>query len=176
MILLGPAGERLIAIGKLVGVHGLRGEGRLRLFNPRSSALEDVVEIFLARDAEPARLVRLERARPHGGVWLVVLEGITNPEAARELSGSQVAVRESDLPGLGSGEFYCYQLVGLEVVDDTGGPVGRVSEVLSTAANDILVVDFHGQERLIPMIDRVVAEIDLDRRRVVVRRIEGLID
>jgi len=58
--------ERLIAIGKLVGVHGLRGEGRLRLFNPRSSALEDVVDLLLNHSEigeGPLRLVRLRSDR-----------------------------------------------------------------------------------------------------------------
>ncbi len=176
MMLLGPAGERLIAVGKLAGAHGIRGEARLRLFNPQSSLLAEVREIFLTRGADPPRPAKLESARPHGGVWLVVIDGVASPEAARALSGTQVAVRESALPGLGSGEFYCYQLVGLEVVDDAGGPLGTVSEVFSTAANDVLVVTSPGRERLIPMIDRVVGEVDFDRRRIVVHRIEGLTD
>lgn len=176
MMLLGPAGERLIAVGELVGAHGIRGEARLRLFNAHSSVLAEVTEIFLARGAEPPRPVTLERARAHGGVWLVAIQGVGAPEAARALSGSQVAVRESDLPGLGSAEFYCYQLVGLEVVDDGGEALGTVSDVLSTGAADVLVVTSHGRERLIPMIDRAVGEIDLGRRRIVVHRIEGLLD
>jgi 16S rRNA processing protein RimM len=176
MISFGPDGERLIAIGELVGAHGVRGEARVRPFNPDSSALGDVSEVFLLRGDAAASRRRLERARPHGGVWLVALEGVRTPEEVRLLVRTQVAIRERDLPGLESGQFYCYQLIGLEVVDDAGATLGRVADVLPTAANDVLVVSGGEGERLIPMIDRVVAAVDLEKRRIVVHPVEGLLD
>jgi 16S rRNA processing protein RimM len=175
-VVLGPDGERLVAIGELVGAHGVRGEARLRPFNPDSSVLGGVSEVFLLDSEAATRRLRLEHARPHGGVWLVTLEGLSTPEAARALQGSRLAVRERELPGLPTGQFYCYQLVGLEVFDDSGTRLGRVSEVLSTSGNDVLVVQGSGRERLIPMIDRTVREIDLEARRIVVHPLEGSLD
>jgi 16S rRNA processing protein RimM len=175
-VVLGPDGERLVAIGELAGPHGVRGAARLRPFNPRSSVLGEVSEVFLLHGEAATRRFRVEHARPHGGVWLVTLEGLNTPEAVRALQGSRLAVRERELPGLAAGQFYCYQLVGLEVFDDSGNPLGRVSEVLSTNGNDVLVVHDNGRERLIPMIDRTVREIDLDDGRIVVHLLEGLLD
>jgi 16S rRNA processing protein RimM len=175
-VVLGPDGDRLVAIGELAGPHGVRGTARLRPFNPDSSVLGEVSEVFLLAGEAATRRFRLEHARPHGGVWLVTLEGMSTPEAVRALQGSRLAVRERELPGLAAGQFYCYQLVGLEVFDDSGEPLGQVSEVLSTNGNDVLVVHDNGRERLIPMIDRAVREIDLDDRRIVVQLLEGLHD
>jgi 16S rRNA processing protein RimM len=175
-VVLGPDGERLVAIAELAGPHGVRGEARLRPFNPDSAVLGGVSEVFLLRGEAVTRRLRLEHARPHGGVWLVTLEGLSTPEAVRALQGSQLAVRERELPGLATGQFYCYQLVGLEVFDDLGKPLGHVSEVLSTSGNDVLVVHGSGRERLIPMIDRTVLAIDLEGRRIVVHLLEGLLD
>ncbi len=172
----GPDGERLVVIGELVGAHGVRGEARLRPFNPDSSVLAGVSEVFLLGSEPATRRLRLEHARPHGGVWLVSLENLTTPEAVRSLQGRRVAVREQELPVLEAGQFYCYQLIGLEVLDDSGRLLGRVSEVLSTSGNDVLVVRGSGKERLIPMIDRTVREIALDVGRIVVHPIEGLLD
>ena len=174
--MLGPDGERLVVIGELAGPHGLRGAARLRPFNPDSSVLGRVSEVFLLHGEAATRRLRLEHARPHGGIWLVILEGVSTPEAVRALQGSRLAVRERELPGLAAGQFYCYQLVGIEVFDDSGSPLGRVSEVLSTSGNDVLVVHDNGKERLIPMIDRTIREIDLDDRRIVVHLLEGLLD
>jgi len=176
MISIGPDGERLIAIGELVGAHGVRGEARVRPFNPGSSALSDVSEVFLLRGDAAASRRRLERARPHGAVWLVALEGVSTPEEVRVLTRTRVAVRERDLPRLGPGQFYCYQLMGLEVVDDAGRTLGKVADVLPTAANDVLVVRGGGEEHLIPMIDRVVVCVDLEDRRIVVHPVTGLLD
>ncbi|HSD11052.1 MAG TPA: ribosome maturation factor RimM [Candidatus Binatia bacterium] len=175
-VVLGPDGERLVVIGELAGPHGVRGEARLRPFNPHSSVLAGVSDVFLLGDEAATRRLRLERARPHGGVWLVILEGFTTREAVRALHGSRLAVRERDLPRLEAGQFYCYQLVGIAVFDDSGRALGRVSEVLSTSGNDVLVVRGSGRERLIPMIDQAVGEVDLEGGRIVVHPLEGLLD
>lgn len=176
MISVGPDGERLIPIGELVGAHGVRGEARLRPFNPDSSALAAVSEVFLLRDGAPASVRRLSSARPHGSVWLVALDGLTTPEEVRSLGRLRVAIRERELPRLEAGQFYCYRLIGLAVVDEAGARLGTVSDVLSTAANDVLVVAADRGERLLPMIDRVVTAVDLDRGRIVVRPVDGLFE
>jgi 16S rRNA processing protein RimM len=176
MIAIGPGGERLIPIGELVGAHGVRGEARLRPFNPESSALATVSEVFLLPPGSAARPLRLASARPHGSVWLVGLEGVTTPEEARALARTRVAIRERELPPLEGGQFYCYQLIGLEVLDDRGATIGTVSDVLATPANDVLVVGTGRSERLIPMIDRMVTAVDLDAGRIVVRPVTGLFD
>jgi 16S rRNA processing protein RimM len=175
--LAAPDGEPLIAIGELVGVHGIRGESRMRPFNADSTALDDVEELFLVGADGAVRPVRTFRARPHGGVWRITLDGVTTPERARELVGTRIAVREADLPELEPGQFYCYQLVGLEVVLEGGERVGTVAEVLSQPGNDVLVVRGPArEERMIPMVDRVVRSVDLGERRILVEPIDGLFD
>jgi|SRR5258706_5665903 len=173
---IGPDGERLLAIGELVGVHGIRGELRMRPFNADSTVIDDVEELFLVDASGSARPFHPERSRPHGGVWLLVLEGVTTPERARELVGGRIAVRERELPELEPGQFYCFQLVGLDVVDEAGGALGTVAEVLSNPGNDVLVVRDAGKERLFPMVDRVVRSVDVPGRRIVVDPIDGLLD
>jgi 16S rRNA processing protein RimM len=162
-------------IGEIVGAHGIRGEARLRPYNSQSSALRDVAELFLV-EGSTVYPKDVEQARPHGRVWIVRLSGVGTPEEVRTLVGQRVAVRETDLPQLESGQFYCYQLIGLQVVKDGGEVIGRVADVLSTAANDVLVVDARGKEVLIPMIDAIVADVDATRGRIVVRPMEGLFE
>jgi 16S rRNA processing protein RimM len=170
-----PDGGRLIVIGEIVGVHGVRGEARLHLFNAESTVLADAAEVFLVRGGS-VQAAALDRARPHGGVWLVTFDGVGTREAADALRGSGVAVRESDLPELGAGQYYWYQLKGLAVVDDAGNPVGTVSDVLQTAGSEVLVVDGGDRERLVPLVDRVVEAVDLARGTIVIHVIDGLFD
>jgi 16S rRNA processing protein RimM len=163
-------------IGEMVGVHGIHGEARLRPFNADSEVLADVSQVFLVSPSGAPRVARLEGARPHGAVWLVRLERISTPEAAQALRGNRVAVRERDLPALDGGQFYCYRLIGLQVVGESGEGIGIVEDVLATPGNDVLVVRDGSKERMIPMVDRLIGEIDLDRGTIVVRAIEGLLD
>jgi 16S rRNA processing protein RimM len=170
------SGERLLLIGELTGTHGVRGEARLRPFNRDSEVLASVTDVFIVGFGGEVTKMTLENARPHGTVWLVALGDVSTPEAARRLARSRVAIRERDLPRLEAGQFYCYQLIGLDVVDGSGQRVGQVADVLATAANDVLVVRDGAVERLIPMVDHMVADVDLDAARIVVTPVAGLFE
>ncbi|MGH7898016.1 MAG: ribosome maturation factor RimM [Candidatus Binatia bacterium] len=167
---------RLISIGEITGAHGVRGELRMRSFNPASSVLAEIRDAFLVGVERDPKRVRLLRARPHGSVWLLVIDGIETPEAVRHVVGREVAIPEAELPSLRAGEFYQYQLIGLAVVDESGATFGTVANVLSASGNEVLVVDDGSRERLIPLVDRLVREIDLGAKRIVVRPIDGLLD
>ena len=149
----------------------------MRPFNADSTALEEVEDLFLVDRGGAVSELRAFRARPHGNVWLLTFDGVSTPEAARAFVGSRVAVRERDLPDLEPGQYYCFQLVGLEVVVEGAGSLGTVTEVLSQPGNDVLVVLGPArEERMIPMVDRVVRSVDLPTRRILVDPIDGLID
>lgn len=166
------AGERLVVIGDLGAAHGVRGEIRLRPFNPDSPTPGEVAEVFVL-GGEPRRL-RLRRARRHGRAWLLSLDGFDDPERARSLRGRAVAVREVDLAPRGESEYYYYQLVGLEVRDEEGRVRGRVREVLPSPGNDVLAVEADGREHLVPLVEAFVREVDIAAGRIVIRAVEGL--
>jgi 16S rRNA processing protein RimM len=83
-------------------------------------------------------------------------------------------VPAADAPAPAEGSYWVHQVVGLEVVTDTGRSLGRVREVLHNPANDLWVTDGPQGEMLIPALGDVVLEVDLDADRAVVREIEGL--
>ncbi len=81
--------------------------------------------------------------------------------------GAELSVRLRDLPPPEPDSYYAFQLVGLDVVDDEGTPVGVVAEVMPGPANDNLEL---GDGRLVPMIEDAIREIDLEGRRIVVAK------
>ena len=81
--------------------------------------------------------------------------------------GAELSVRLRDLPTPEQDSYYAFQLVGLDVVDDDGTPVGVVAEVLPGPANDNLEL---GDGRLVPLLEDAIREIDLEGRRIVVAR------
>jgi 16S rRNA processing protein RimM len=113
--------------------------------------------------------VRVERAHPAGGrVLRLKLAGIDGRDAADRLRGKYLEVAATDLAELPQGEYYEWQLLGLQVVDPGGHRLGRLEEVLEYPANDVYRVEGRGGELLVPAIREVVREVDLKAGRMVV--------
>ena len=83
----------------------------------------------------------------------------------------------ADLPPLPDGDYYHHQVIGLDVVDEAGRLLGKVTEILETGANDVLLVRSEaGREILLPMIDDVVLEIALTDKLIRVHLLPGILD
>src|SRR5204863_2878635 len=81
--------------------------------------------------------------------------------------GSELRVRTEDLPAPGEDAFYVFQLVGLEVEEEGGRPLGRVADVAPGVANDVLELD---SGLALPMVDECISEVDLAAGRIVIAR------
>ena len=79
--------------------------------------------------------------------------------------GAVLEVERDQLPPTADDEYYAFELVGLEVVEESGRTLGTVKAVTPGVANDVLELD---GDVLLPMIEDCVREIDLDARRIVV--------
>ncbi len=171
-----PAVSELVRIGCVSGAHGLRGALRVRMDNPNSDILQRVQRLTLARDAVNMQygVVGVQPAG-HGAVKLV-LEGLSAVDRAEALRGAIVMVAAEELPPTGLGEFYYFQAVGCEVVTTAGLRVGVIEEVFSTGANEVWVVRDRSVERLVPVIEDVVKEMDWAARRVTIAAVPGLLD
>jgi 16S rRNA processing protein RimM len=91
---------------------------------------------------------------------VVQLEGWQDRESARELIGTEIAIRPEQLAKLDNGEYYWHQLESLAVVNAAGDDLGIVERVIETGANDVLVVRGE-RERLIPYTPKTIVEVDL---------------
>lgn len=105
----------------------------------------------------PARIVESKRA---GGRPVIRLD----EEVER---GAAIEVELASLPEPEEGSYYAFQLVGLEVVEEGSAPLGRVTEISSGPANDVLELD---TGLALPLVDACVEKVDLDRGRIVVKR------
>jgi 16S rRNA processing protein RimM len=114
--------------------------------------------------------VRLRGARLHSGQALLSLEGVTDRDAAEALRGSVVRISGSQARPLEEGEFYHYQLIGLQAVTEDGAELGELKEIIEAGEVDVYVVrDDAGNEHLFPALHDVVLEIDPGAKRLVVR-------
>ena len=115
---------------------------------------------WLLRHEDGWREVSVREGRSHQDTVVVQLEGWQDREAARELIGTEIAIRPEQLAKLNNGEFYWHQLEGLSVVNAAGEELGIGARVMETGANDVLVVRSN-RERLIPYTPNTIVEVDL---------------
>jgi len=169
-------GERLIELGSIVGTHGVGGLLRFHSRSDLAAAFAAVHTVYLSTDDRPPQARALASAHPHGHFVLLRLESVDSLTAAEPLVGATVSVAAGDLPAPAPGEFYAYQLEGLEVTTVAGERLGAVASVFPTGSNDVLVVRDGAREVLIPVIADVIRTVDLEHGRVVIEPIPGLLD
>jgi 16S rRNA processing protein RimM len=152
-----------VAVGWIAAPWGLRGDLKVQ-------PLTDFPERFQRGAAlwVRGRRIDVQRSRWSRGFVYLGLSGIDSRSAAEELRGALLEVPESDLAPLPEEQYYRFQVIGLEVRTPEGRSLGRVAEILSTGSNDVYVVRGGPRELLIPAIEDVVKEVDIEGGRLVV--------
>ena len=112
-------------------------------------------------------LIEVEAQR-HGDGLIARFAGSRDREAAAELRGRGIGVSVSVLPTPEQGEYYWRDLIGSEVVNKAGVPIGEVQRLFATPAHDVLVVVDDVGERLIPFVSEWVVAVLPERECVVV--------
>lgn len=162
-----------LLVGKLNRPHGVHGEMIMSLMTDFPERLEAGVQVFLGVEHQP---VTIKSVRHHNRGALISMEGYQDREAVDHLRNWEVFVSAEDRPPLLDGEYYLHQILGLKVVTDTGQTLGVISDWIETGANNVWIVrDKTGAEILLPDIDEVVLNIDLDAGQMTVHLLEGLI-
>lgn len=166
----------LIAVGRLTRPVGLKGEMALVPLTGRRERLAALEESWIGLAADSAELRRVEHVRITQAAVVVKVSGIESRTQAEQHRGEYIFVDESDSPGPAPGSFYVHDIVGLEVLREDGTYVGTVREVQKSPAHDIWIVARGEREFMIPAVRAFIRSVELERRRVIIRPIEGLID
>jgi 16S rRNA processing protein RimM len=165
-----------VAVGEIVGAHGLRGLVRVRAYQPPAPSLVAEREVLVEHGGQ-CRAVRVTAVVRQGrGRVLLGLAGVADRSAAEAFAGARLLVRRADLPPPAADEFYYHEVVGFTVETLTGAALGTVSSTLPTGLNDVWIVHDGGREHLIPVIADVVRLIDRAGRRIVIDPLPGLLD
>ena len=161
----------ILAIGRVLRPHGVRGELLLEALTDFPEHLDGVGTIYLGAAAEPHSLAG---ARMHRGRLLIQLEDCVDHEAAEAFRGQLVQIWFGDAAPPPPGSYYYHQIVGLAVVTEEGETLGEVTEILETGSNDVYVVNGPSGEILLPALKSVILKVDLEAKRMTVHLIEGL--
>ena len=160
--------DRRVLVGRIVGVSGTAGAVKLESWTePRMQIFR--YQPWILKSGGDEREMRGCRGREQGKGMIATLPGIADREQAAALIGTEIWVLRSALPASRPGEYYWTDLEGMEVATAEGIPLGRVSHLFATGANDVLVVRDGERERMLPFVlEQYVKQVDLDARRIVV--------
>ena len=168
----------VILIGKIIGAHGTNGTIRVYSFAESLMVFDAGRSIWVRSPDGHQRTIEISWAKPHKRILLLALKGVTDRNQAEALTGSELLIEKATLPDLGDGTFYWFDLIGLSVFSIEGNYLGQVASILTTGSNDVYVVrntqKEETEEILIPALESVVVEIDIDHRTMHVDLPEGL--
>ena len=173
-MLKAPGEDYDIDVGLVVGTDGLDGAVVVRPLTEYPERFRPSSTLWLQPRLGRGREVKIEHTRgpAQNGDLVIRIEGIESLEIAERVKGALVKAKSADSPPLPEGEYYEYQILGLEVWTTDGRLLGVIDSVLRTGANDVYVVGEH----MIPAIKQVVIEVDVKGRKVVVEAVEGLLE
>jgi 16S rRNA processing protein RimM len=167
-----------LLIGEVLRPHGVRGELKVRLLTRHPEHLAALKTVYLDRDPASTTPIAytLKAMRPHQDYGLLTFKGIDDRNAAERLREHYVLVALADAVPLADDEAYLYQLIGIELYTEDGARFGTLTEVMETGANDVYIIDSeqHG-EVLLPAIDSVILQVDMEAQRMTVHIPEGLL-
>ena len=166
----------LLEVGKIVNTHGLRGEVKVVPWTDYPEVFEDIETVYIKKKSEYERLdiAGIKYQKNNLIIRFAQLKDINEAEKFK----NQVLYAEREALGeLPEGVYYIADLIGLDVVKEDSEKVGVIADVFNTGSNDIYEVKREGQKNLLlPVIDDVVLDIDIENKRVTVRMMEGLED
>ena len=155
-------------VGRVVRPHALAGEVVVEPMALSSAHFEPGAVLWME-----ARWVTVQRSRPQGDRWVVLLEGIADRDAAEAIRDVELFVDGGSLPELDDDSYYVHDLIGCRVEDPTGDDLGTVVAVVP-GPQDWLEVERAGERSLLPMARDWLQDIDIDAGRIVIDAPQGL--
>lgn len=169
-----PAGY--IEGGRIGAAHGVRGIVKFTPYTESLAYYAPNVPLLLREPNGKEYEVRALKVMPSGKNILLTLAGVASREQAEALGGSLLFVPKSVLPKPEEGEFYWFELIGLDVLADDGRELGTLDHIFATGSNDVYVVKKGQKELLLPALPHVILNIDLAAKRITVCVPAGLED
>ncbi len=165
---------KMVVVGKILGSRGVKGEAKVLPLTYSTRRFDELTEVYVSEGEGYRRLI-IDNSRVSGRYVIIKFRELSTPEDVKKLKGKELLIKEEQSPPLPEGVYYHYQIMGLEVFTEQGELIGRVTNIIETGSNDVYVVTGE-REVLIPAIDEVVKEIDLENKRMIIHLIEGLMD
>lgn len=166
--------ERL-EVGQIVNTFGIKGFVKIYPYVDDITRFDNLKKVHIKSKKNDEEL-QIEEVKYQKNMVLVKFKGIETVENAEKLRNSFVEIDRADAIPLEEGQYFIADLLGLDVFLDTGEKLGILEDIYNTGSSDIYVVKNElGKQFLLPYIDEVIKQINLEEGKIIVHIIEGLI-
>lgn len=168
-----PTKDPFIAIGKIGAPWGLKGAFKVHLYNPDSQILFELEKVWVDSGKAPSALGILA-ARVQGKSIILHLEGVSSPEKALLWRGEEIFIPSKALAPPEQGEFYHFQLIGLDVFATSGEKIGILKQIANYGASDVFEIEQEGTKEalLVPYTRDFVKEVSLSKKQIIIAPME----
>lgn len=167
----------LFNVGKVINTHGIKGEVKIQRITDFEERFEPGQLLYWVNDKQETKPLVVRSHRVHKGFDLVSFEDHPSINDVEVYKNGQLMVSEEHQEELDEHEFYFHEVIGCSVFLQSGEELGEVKEILTPGANDVWVVKRNGKpDALIPYIEPVVKEVNIEEQTIIIDPIEGLLD
>jgi len=160
------ADKAYIIVGKFGSTYGINGWLKIHTYTEFGENILEYRPWYIQRGNEAWTPMNIESGRVQGDRILVKLSGINSPEEARLMTGANIAIARSQLPKLKETEYYWSDLIGLTVINKDGKALGKVTYLMETGSNDVLVIKGDKEHAIPYLFGTVIKNIDLDKQEI----------
>lgn len=165
--------KKFIECGEIVGTHGVRGEVRVNPWCDSPKFLTKFKEFYLTADGTKCMSAKL--VRPNNNIVLIKFSGVDSIEEASQLKGTKLYIKREDAD-IGDRHFID-ELIGCEVFDSlSNAKLGCINDVTQLPSNDVWHIKNGEKEYLLPAIDSVINNIDVENNKVIITPLKGIFD
>ena len=164
-----------LEIGQIVNTFGIKGMVKVKPFTDDIRRFDELKTVYVEKNGSQTEY-EIEEVKYHKDMVLIKFKGIDKVEQAEVLRNSYLTVSRDSVEKLEEGRYYIVDLLGLEVYTDEQILLGTLEDIFNTGSNDIYVVkDKQGKQILLPAIQDVIKQIDIENKKIIVHLLPGLI-
>lgn len=161
-----------VTIGKILKPFGIHGDVRVEPLTDVSGRFEGLPPVTLVLPNGEHVDSAITRARKMNRFYALGFSDISSPEEAGRFRGAFIHMQQESVPPLPEAHYYQFELIGLEVQDETGRVLGKLEDVLELPHQHVFVVRQNEDELLIPAVRQVIRQVDVEAGIMKVARLE----
>lgn len=159
-----------INIGKVVTTHGVRGDIKVYPHTNVEDMFGKLKKIYIGEEEYKISSVKYAKGCP-----VLNIDGLITLETAQKLIGKPVFADENSLPKLEEDSFYLKDIIGCIAIDEQGGKIGEITDVIFTGANDVYEITTEsGRKILVPAVKEFILDVKIKDKKITVKLIEGM--
>ncbi len=164
-----------VEAGVVMRPHGIVGEVVVDFKNDLLELVSETMKLRTTRAHDDEDLIlTVERVRKHKGRLIIAFKGRKTREEANELRSRTVWMTRDQIGPLDEDRWFVQDLIGMTVLTDDGETLGKLVDVMHQPANAVFVVETESGELLLPLIDDVILDVDIEGGKMTVHLLPGL--